>query len=142
MSNYGGLITEQEKDYIKSHISYDSDSGRITRDDRKGGLGSKDKDGYLILKIKGKQYKAHRIAWFLFYGEFPKGEIDHINRNKQDNRISNLRIVSRIDNIKNRLVKPNSDTGVIGVHLPYASRNPCLRRAPRSVLQRAYREER
>ena len=77
------------EEYIFKHFKYNKD-GTITRDDRKNSLGSYDKDGYLILKIKGKQFKAHRIAWLLNYGEFPKGEIDHINRCRTDNRIENL----------------------------------------------------
>lgn len=63
--------------------------------------GAKDKDGYLNIKFKGKLYKAHRLAWFLYYTEWPKQEIDHINRIPDDNRIENLRDVSRLINAKN-----------------------------------------
>lgn len=71
--------------YIKKHFKYDN--GTLIRDDRKNSNGSLDKDGYLIIKVKGKQFKAHRIVWLLHYGKFPLYEIDHINRNKLDNRI-------------------------------------------------------
>ena len=77
---------EEAKEHILKHFQYHPD-GTITRDDRSGGLGSYDKDGYLIMKVKGRQLKAHRVVWLLNYGDFPKSEIDHINRNKSDNRI-------------------------------------------------------
>lgn len=84
--------------YIHKFFVYEN--GKLSRTDRKNSNGSIDKDGYLIIKIKGKQYKAHRLVYAYFNNEFPKGEIDHINRNKLDNRIENLRVVSRIENIK------------------------------------------
>lgn len=103
-------------EYILKHFSYDPDTGLIQRTDRKNSLGSYDKNGYLILKIKGKQFKAHRIAWFLYYGIFPKKVIDHINRIKNDNRISNLRDVSMLVNANNIDRKTNSDTGYKGIY--------------------------
>ena len=103
-------------DYIKENFIYHAD-GTITREDRKNSNGSYDKDGYLVLKIKGKQYKAHRIAYLLFNGEFPTTELDHINRNRIDNRIENLREVTRQENINNTTKKINKDTEAIGVYL-------------------------
>lgn len=105
------------EDYIKEHFFYNSDTGLITRNDRKNSTGSLDKDGYLIIKIKGKQIKAHRLAWFLYYGNFPNNELDHINRNRTDNRITNLREVSRKENLENTTKKINKDTKVIGIYL-------------------------
>lgn len=90
--------------------------GKITRSDRKNSNGSIDTKGYLILKIKGKQFKAHRLAWFLYYGEFPDKVIDHINRNRLDNRISNLRNVSQGTNVNNTTRTINKNTGVVGVY--------------------------
>ena len=111
-----GKMTEKEYvDYILSHFKYDR--GKIIRDDRKNSDGSLDKDGYLIIKIKGKQFKAHRIAWLLNYGLFPNHELDHINRDKTDNRIENLRESNRREQVLNRFIKPNKDTGVVGVYL-------------------------
>ena len=102
--------------YLKKHFTYHSD-GSLTRKDRKNSNGSYDKDGYLIIKIKQKQYKAHRLVYLLFNGKLPNGEIDHINRDKTDNRIENFRVTDRRGNILNRDKKPNPDTGVVGIHL-------------------------
>jgi len=102
--------------YIKKYFIYNKD-GTLTRTDREHSNGSLDKDGYLIIKIKGKQYKAHRIVYAIFNDKLPKKEIDHINRIRTDNRIENLREVSRIENIKNTTKKINKDTGVIGIYI-------------------------
>lgn len=103
------------KKYILEHFNYCD--GVITRNDREGGLGSLDRDGYLILKVKGKQFKAHRVAWLLNYGDFPTKEIDHINRIRTDNRIENLRESDRKEQHRNMTRHPNKDTGVIGIYI-------------------------
>lgn len=90
------------EEYLKEHFKYKPETGEIIRSDRKNSTGSTDKYGYLIIKIKGKQYKAHRIAWFLYYGEWPKQLIDHLDGNKINNKISNLRDVHNNVNVKNR----------------------------------------
>ena len=100
----------------KKYFKYNED-GTLSRFDRKNSNGTYDKDGYLILKIKGKQYKAHRIVYALFNSHFPKGEIDHVNRIRDDNRIENLRPVNRIENMKNTTKIPNQQTGVVGVYI-------------------------
>ena len=102
--------------YLGDYFSYHKD-GTLTRTDRINSNGSYDKDGYLILKIKGKQYKAHRIVWAFHNNEMPNGEIDHINRNRSDNRIENLRVVDRQGNIDNTTRYANKDTGFYGIHL-------------------------
>ena len=104
------------KQYIISHFAYHPD-GSITRDDRKNSNGSFDKDGYLIIKVKTKQFKAHRIAWLLNYGDWPEGELDHINRIRTDNRIENLRVSNRTEQIKNRYIAPTKDTGERGIFI-------------------------
>ena len=101
--------------YIREYFIYNND-GTFTRTDRKNSNGSLDKDGYLIIKIKGKQYKAHRLVFAYHNGRFPTMEIDHINRNRLDNRIENLREVDRQTNIDNTTRKPNFDTGVVGIY--------------------------
>ena len=107
-----------ESAYIKRHLSYDPETGLITRDDRPPKFkGSYDKDGYLKIRVQKVQYFAHRLAWFLYYGEWPESEMDHINRCRTDNRIENLRVVDRLTNVRNSDVKPNEKTGVRGIHV-------------------------
>jgi len=68
-------------------------------------------DGHLL----NKKYLAHRIAWLIYYSEWPKNEIDHINQDPTDNRIENLRDVTHAENNKNRTLQNNSTTGYLGV---------------------------
>lgn len=72
-------------------------------------------DGYVSLRLNGKRYKAHRVAWYLAYGEEPPGLLDHINRNRSDNRITNLRLSSPRLNQQNRSVYKRSVSGKTGV---------------------------
>lgn len=88
--------------YLDKYFIYNLD-GTLQRTDRKNSNGSYDKDGYLILKIKSKQYKAHRIVFAIHNKRLPIGEIDHINRNKKDNRIENLSECTRLDNVSNSM---------------------------------------
>lgn len=109
---------EDIKRYILRHFHYDNATGNITRDDRKGGLrGYVDKDGYRKVKVKGKYLFYHRIVWLLCTGDYPKHEIDHINRDKLDNRFENLRDVTHAVNNRNKEHVINPDTGVWGVYL-------------------------
>lgn len=103
------------KKYILNNFKYDN--GNLIRFDRKNSNGCLDKDGYLIIKVKGKQFKAHRIIWLLNYGDFPKGEIDHINRNKLDNRIENLRESNRKEQNNNKEKKINPETREYGIYI-------------------------
>ena len=57
--------------------------------------------GYLVGGILGKTFSAHRVSWAHFHGSWPKFTIDHVNRNKTDNRIGNLRDVSVVVNNHN-----------------------------------------
>jgi len=58
------------------------------------------KNGYIYITFKGRKYLAHRLAWFYIYSSWPT-EIDHINGNKKDNSLKNLREVSRRSNMRN-----------------------------------------
>jgi hypothetical protein len=81
----------------------------------KPALSCADARGYLTGNLFGRAVKAHRIAWEIFYSHPPRGEIDHINGNRQDNRISNLRDVSHAENGKNLRLKANNTTGITGI---------------------------
>ncbi len=103
-------------------LTYDLNTGRFTykckpRAQTEIGdiAGTIDKEGYRVIKIKNKLYKAHRLAWLFIYGRMPIGQIDHINHNRDDNRIENLRVVNNQENQKNRLINKNNKSGVNGV---------------------------
>ncbi len=74
-----------------------------------------DTQGYRVILIDGHQFKAHRLAWLYIYGEFPKKQIDHVNHDRSDNKISNLRDVTNQENHKNRGLNKNNTSGVNGV---------------------------
>ena len=71
--------------------------------------------GYLQIRLQSRLHQAHRLAWMYVYGEWPKLTIDHINRNRSDNRISNLRDVSHKQNHQNRRKPSNNTSGHSGV---------------------------
>lgn len=74
-----------------------------------------DGNGYITGKIFNTYLKAHRVAWALFYGEFPNEQIDHIDGNRANNKISNLRAVSQAENSKNAKLTDANTSGVVGV---------------------------
>jgi hypothetical protein len=108
-------------DDILARYNYDPDTGVFThkfnKKNRKAGAvaGYKTKVGYIKLEIKRRQFFAHRVAWLVTYGEWPSGSLDHINQNKADNSIDNLRVVNATQNGIN--IKARSKTsGSLGVH--------------------------
>lgn len=71
--------------------------------------------GYRQINLDHVSYMAHRLAWFIVYSAWPDDSIDHINRNRLDNRIKNLRQCSRRENMQNTPVARNNTSGVKGV---------------------------
>ena len=78
--------------------------------------GNVNSNGRFYIRFQGNLYKAHRLAWLLTYGKWPEKMIDHIDGNVSNNRISNLRDVSRSVNLQNqRKASSNNKSGFLGV---------------------------
>jgi hypothetical protein len=117
--------SELTQEYLKSLYSYDQNSGLFTRLINRGkfkageiaGRQHTDSKGmtYVKIKISGKEYFAHRLVWFYMYGVWPEKEIDHIDHNTINNKISNLRSVSLSENRKNISKSKKNTSGVVGV---------------------------
>lgn len=74
-------------------------------------------NGYRTGAIFHRNYLAHRVIWLLCYGKWPTGEIDHINGDRSDNRLVNLRDVTAAVNSLNKCILSNNTSGVVGVML-------------------------
>lgn len=70
--------------------------------------------GYRRVKVEGRIYGVHRLIWLYHYGELP-AEIDHINGDKLDNRVENLRSVTHLQNMRNLPLRSDNKSGVHGV---------------------------
>jgi hypothetical protein len=77
--------------------------------------GSDDGKGYQKIRVNSNDYKAHRLAWLLHYGVWPKEQIDHINHVTIDNRIENLREATHAQNMRNLLSRKGSTSKYLGV---------------------------
>lgn len=115
------ILTHQE---LKQQLRYDENSGvfiwiKVKKNSpiKVGAIaGGYPKSGaYSNIQIDGKKYLTHRLAWFYVYGKFPDGELDHINGNKQDNRIINIREATRSQNMANTRTRKDSFSGIKGV---------------------------
>lgn len=73
------------------------------------------KNGYVYIRVDGKIYSAHRLAWAFKNGAFPSQRIDHANRVKTDNRITNLRLTTASGSAANTPIRPDNKSGVRGV---------------------------
>ena len=73
--------------------------------------------GYLSVQVRGRLYQVHRVVMLMCYGFYGEGlEVDHINHVRNDNRLVNLRFVTRSENMRNRSVSSNNTSGITGVY--------------------------
>jgi HNH endonuclease len=110
---------------LRELLDYDPNTGRfIWRSDQKrkpkpGAVaGCDDGSGYVRISIDGSLYRAHRLAWLFTYGQWPKNDIDHIDCNRSNNAITNLRDATRSINLQNqrRARSDNKSSGLLGVY--------------------------
>jgi len=118
---FGLVMLTQER--LKELLEYDPETGvfvwlQTTSNRVKVGsvAGCRRRDGYLLIRLDGKLYLGHRLAWLYVHGEWPANVIDHIDQNKSNNAISNLRDTSMAVNGLNK-DKPrrHNTTGFMGV---------------------------
>jgi HNH endonuclease len=108
---------------VRELLSYDPLTGSLAWRESRGSVaagkvcGTADKHGYLVVRVDGRLYKAHRLAWMHLHGNWPAGVIDHINHCPADNRAENLRDVTQAVNGGNLLgPKKGNASGFLGVH--------------------------
>jgi hypothetical protein len=112
------MITKEE---LLNDIEYNPETGEFFWKKIKQGrnkdlsAGGKDKNGYIVICINGRQYKAHRLAWIIYHGFAPTEQIDHINKITSDNRICNLRLASQTQNNCNQKIRSNNTSGFKGI---------------------------
>lgn len=114
-----GQLTQSR---LKQLLHYNAVTGDFTWMVRRGGTavigaktGTPDKEGYLVIKVDTRHYKAHRLAWLYIHGEWPADYIDHKNNINSDNRIANLRNADSFENARNRRISKSNKTGLKGV---------------------------
>jgi hypothetical protein len=79
-------------------------------------FGSKNSSGYLLVSVDSKTFVAQRLAWIISNGDIQSGlQIDHINRDRSDNRLCNLRLVTHMENGHNQKLRATNNSGYAGV---------------------------
>lgn len=108
---------------LREMLTYDPATGvfvwRVDRPQRRvgdiAGSCTLSSQGYRLISVKGTVYRAHRLAWLYVYGAFPTSDLDHIDGDRDNNRIANLRLATKTENSRNRRVAPDNATGFKGV---------------------------
>lgn len=110
------MTIEQLIEFCKINFHYDTKTGQLWRrfNNCYKLCDSKYKNGYGRVSVNQKEYLIHRIIWLMEYKLFPI-EIDHKDRNKLNNKLSNLREVTRTENNHNKIIQINNTSGAVGV---------------------------
>lgn len=108
-------------------LAYDADTGILSWTPKglsrrgiaknRASAGYKMTCGYIAVQIDGLALYGHRLAWLLHHRKWPAGEIDHINSDRSDNRLVNLRAATRSQNGHNIGITGRNRTGFKGVHI-------------------------
>ena len=113
-------------DILRKFVDYNPDTGLLTwrlhatRAAKVGKslgtvVGKLPDKGYIVITLFGTTYQAHRLAWLHYYGQFPEKQIDHIDHDRTNNKLSNLRESSLHTNMKNKSLYVTNTTGYSGV---------------------------
>lgn len=118
------LLTAEEVHMIRDHVSYDPITGIFTHaiSKPKGRIVAGEvmhsyvrPSGYVQIKVCGRLYMAHRVAWLLTHNIWPEFELDHEDHDRANSILLNLRPVTQAENAKNRSLNANSTSGITGV---------------------------
>lgn len=109
---------------LKQLLAYDQETGEFTWIARPGKraelvgrvAGSPSSQGYVLISVENRTYKAHRLAFLYMTGEWPVHAVDHINSIKNDNRFANLRQATKAQNEMAKGPRSNNTSGVTGVY--------------------------
>jgi hypothetical protein len=107
---------------LRRLLDYDPETGVFTWRANRGPnaragatAGNLNHHGYIQIVVCRRKYQAHRLAWLHVYGKWPPHDIDHINLDRCDNRLANLRSATRSENLANTSVRADNTSGVKGV---------------------------
>ena len=113
------MLTQER---LKELLDYDPESGVFVWKTSPNGFvhvgsraGSRMNRGYIRIRLDKKFYLAHRLVWLWEYGKYPQGTIDHIDRDKLNNRARNLRECTHAENLQNANVRRDNTTGHKGI---------------------------
>ena len=114
----------------KALLDYDPETGHLTwrvKPSRRVHAGTRAGGhycrGYEVVSIKRRRYQAHRLIWLVVHGRWPRDVIDHVNADRADNRLSNLRECSHAENMQNIPKQPGKTSSFLGVS--FNSRSDC-----------------
>lgn len=105
---------------LRDEFTYNPDTGEFSRvkckrSDFIGKKAGTIRNGYLTITVGSRQYLAHRLVWLYVHGRWPKGDLDHANRDTLDNRLANLREATRGQNNANAPASRANKIGLRGV---------------------------
>ena len=107
---------------LKELFTYEPETGLFTRIARTGSRGNLgpvagclNDQGYLIIGIDAKEFRAHRLAWLYMTGEWPTPECDHLDLDRANNKWANLRSATRSQNGANKRARRDNKAGIKGV---------------------------
>jgi hypothetical protein len=115
LRNDNMAIADLTAEVLRAHFTYYPETGDFIRLGESRPSGRIATQGYRQIALRGSRYMAHRLAWLYIHGEWPADQIDHINQNKDDNRIANLRVVNCKQNAENITMFKNNNSGRRGV---------------------------
>lgn len=107
---------------VRELLQYDRDTGNFTRRIANGTAKAGDvaggvlPNGYVQISVDGHPYLGHRLAWFYEYGQWPTEHTDHVDGDRANNRLANLREATAAQNCANTGPQVNNTSGVKGVY--------------------------